>query len=348
MESVILECVPEKYEERKEENMPNEIIRFFDTNTSVNIFQNIKKYQHEEYQYLNLIQKILDHGVWEQGRNGRTKSVFGESMRFSLKGGQIPILTTKKTAWKTCLKELLWFIRGETDNRLLKEQGVHIWDANSTREFLDSRGLHLMREDLIGCGYGYQWRYFNANYNCLNGKRILDDDSYDIYKDRVEFKGIDQLQQIINILKDPAQRTSRRIIMTAWNPCQLDQMALPPCHILCQFNVHNGNQLSCALYQRSVDTILGLPFNIASYSFLTHLLAKHCGLDAYEFVHFMGNCHLYENALDACKLQITREPYPFPTVSIEQVRENINDYQVEDFKVHNYKSHEPIKVAMVA
>ncbi len=163
-----------------------------------------------------------------------------------------------------------------------------------------------------------------------------------------EDKGIDQLQQIIDALKDPKQRTSRRLIMTAWNPGQLDEMALPPCHILCQFNVHDGNKLSCSMYQRSNDFFLGNPFNIASYSFLTHLLAKHCGLEAYEFIHFIGNCHLYENAIDACKLQITREPYPFPTVSIKQVRENINDYQVEDFEIHNYKSHEAIKVAMVA
>ena len=315
---------------------------------SDNIFNNIQKYQHEEYQYLHLLEHILENGTWEEGRNGRTKSIFGASMRFSLKDGKIPILTTKKTAWKTCLKELLWFIRGETDNRLLKEQGVHIWDANSSREFLDSRGLTLTREDLIGPGYGYQWRNFNANYNCFTGKRLLDNDPKDVHKDRKEFKGVDQLQQIIDALKDPSQRTSRRLVMTAWNPCQLDQMALPPCHIFCQFNVHDGNKLSCSMYQRSADEFLGQPINIASYSFLTHLLAKHCGLEAYEFVYFIGNCHIYENAIDACKLQITREPFDFPFVSIKEVRENINDYQVEDFEIKNYKHHEAIKVAMIA
>jgi len=319
------------------------------TKVSDNIFANIQKFNHEEYQYLNLIKNILDNGTWEEGRNGKTKSIFGASMRFSLRDGKIPILTTKKTAWKTCLKELLWFIRGETDNTLLKEQGVHIWDANTTREFLDSRGLTSTRDDLIGPGYGYQWRYYNANYNCLTGKRLLDlDDPNDIHKNNKAFKGIDQLQQIIDALKDPKQRTSRRLIMTAWNPCQLDQMALPPCHILCQFNVHDGNKLSCAMTQRSADEFLGKPINIASYSFLTHLIAKHCGLQAYEFIYFIGNCHIYENAIDACKLQITREPYPFPTVSIKQVRENISDYQVEDFELHNYVSHEAIKVAMIA
>jgi len=303
--------------------------------TSDKIFANINKFQHEEYQYLNLIQNILENGFWEEGRNGKTKSIFGNTMRFSLKDGKIPILTTKKTAWKTCLKELLWFIRGETDNKILKEQGVHIWDANSSREFLDSRGLTNYDVDELGPIYGRQWRHFNAECG-LNGKRISGSE------------GVDQLQQIIDALKDPKQRTSRRLIMTAWNPYQLDKMALPPCHILCQFNVHDGNKLSCALYQRSADEFLGQPINIASYSFLTHLLAKHCGLQAYEFIYFIGNCHIYENAIDACKLQITRDPYPFPTVSIKQVRENISDYKVEDFEIHNYVSHEAIKVAMVA
>ena len=318
------------------------------TKVSDNIFNNIKKYQHEEYQYLNLLENILENGTWEEGRNGRTKSVFGASMRFSLKDGKIPILTTKKTAWKTCLKELLWFIRGETDNRLLKEQGVHIWDANGSREFLDSRGLTLYPVDILGPIYGAQWRFFNANYNCFTGKRLLDNDPNDVHKDTKAFKGVDQLQQIIDALKDPKQRTSRRLIMTAWNPKQNEKMALPPCHILCQFNVHDGNKLSCMMVQRSVDTVLGLPFNIASYSFLTHLLAKHCGLEAYEFVHFMGNCHLYDNAIEAANLQLTRKPYSFPTVSIKQVKDNINDYQVEDFEIHNYQSHDAIKVAMVA
>jgi thymidylate synthase len=258
-------------------------------------------------------------------------------MRFSLKDGKIPILTTKKTAWKTCLKELLWFIRGDTDNKLLQEQGVHIWDGNTSREFLDSRGLRHYREGLIGPGYGFQWRHFNGDYNTSTGG-VQDGGK----------RGIDQLRQIICALKDPAQRTSRRLIMTAWNPLQLDEMALPPCHILCQFNVHDGNKLSCSMYQRSCDFFLGIPFNIASYSLLTHLIAKHCGLEAYEFVHFMGNCHLYDNAIEAANLQITREPFPFPTVSIKQVRENINEYQIDDFILENYQSHEAIKVEMVA
>lgn len=310
------------------------------------IFKNMKL--HEEYQYIHLIENIIDNGTWEEGRNGRTKSVFGSSMRFSLADGKIPILTTKKTAWKTCLKELLWFIRGETDNKILKKQGVHIWDANGSREFLDSRGLHLYPEDMLGPIYGYQWRHYNANYNCFNGKRLFNEDEPDIFSNRKEVTGIDQLQQIIDALKDPAQRTSRRLIMTAWNPGQLNEMALPPCHVMCQFNVHDGNKLSCSMYQRSNDEACGTPFNIASYSFLTHLLAKHCGLEAYEFVYFKGNCHVYEEHVEGIKEQMGREPYPFPTVSIKQVRDNINDYQVEDFELHNYQHHPQIKFLMVA
>ncbi len=326
--------IKENLEEKQEDKQVNKI--------SNNIFANINNCKHEEYQYLHLLEHILENGTWEEGRNGKTKSVFGASMRFSLKDGKIPILTTKKTAWKTCLKELLWFIRGETDNKILKEQGVHIWDANGSREFLDSRGLTNYEADELGPIYGYQWRNFNGKWRC-NQEKIAD-----YHSAHPSSKGIDQLQQIINALKDPKQRTSRRLVMSAWNPCQLDQMALPPCHILCQFNVHDGNKLSCAMYQRSGDFPLGIPFNIASYSFLTHLIAKHCGLEAYEFVHFVGNCHIYEDHIEPMKEQITKQPFEFPSVYIKEVRENINDYQVDDFEIHNYKSHEAIKMKMVA
>jgi len=320
------------------------------TKISENIFNHVCNSNNEEIQYLNLLRYILHKGTWETGRNGRTKSIFGHSMRFSLENGRIPIITTKKTAWKTCLKELLWFIRGETDTQTLKDQGVHIWDANTTREFLDSRGLNSYREGLIGPGYGYQWRHFNEKYDTNSGKPVTNDDINDNNKNdnNKNDYDCDQLQQIIDSLKDPSKRTSRRLIMSAWNPCQLDDMALPPCHLLCQFNVHDGNKLSCALYQRSCDVFLGVPFNIASYAFLTHLLANHCGLEAYEFIHFMGNCHIYENAVDACKLQIERKPFPFPIISIEQIRDNIDDYQVEDFEIYNYEHHEQIKVDMIA
>jgi thymidylate synthase len=292
------------------------------------------EHEHEEYQYLNLLNDILEHGVMEKGRNGNTLSVFGSAMHFSLENGKIPILTSKKTAWKTCLKELLWFIRGDTNNEHLQRDGVHIWDGNGSREFLDSRGLSKNRVGDLGPIYGHQWRHFNADYQTC-------DTDY-------SGQGVDQLQEIIDTLKNPETRTSRRMIMTAWNPCKLNEMALPPCHILCQFNVTDGTKLSCSMTQRSNDECCGTPFNIASYSFLTHLLAKHCGLEAYEFIYFKGNCHIYEEHIEGAKLQLQREPYPFPNVSIQRVRENISDYQVEDFEVDNYQHHPPIKFQMVA
>ena len=300
------------------------------------------KEQHEELQYVQLVKKIIENGSWENTRNGKTLGIFGYTMRYSLKDGSIPIFTTKKTAWKTCLKELIWFIRGNTDNKILKDQGVHIWDANTTREFLDSRGLYHYPEDIIGPGYGFQWRHFNAKYVPENAGISNE------VPENSRGCGVDQLQQIIDALKVPSQRTSRRLIMTAWNPCQLDEMALPPCHILCQFNVHDGNKLSCALYQRSNDVSLGTSFNVASYSFLTHLIAKHCGLEAYEFIHFMGNCHIYEDHVNPMKQLFDRQPYPFPKVNIKCVRDNINDYDIDDFEVSGYTSHDVIKMSMVA
>jgi len=293
----------------------------------------------EEVQYLDLIREIMNDGFDECGRNGDTLSVFGRSMRFSLKDERIPILTTKKVSWKTCIKELLWFIRGETDAKKLQKDGVHIWDANTSRKFLDSRGLNLYPEGMCGPIYGYQWRNFGANYNCFSGKHITDDHPYN---------GVDQLQEIIDQLKNPETRNSRRLVMTAWNPKQNHQMALPPCHVLCQFNVHGGNKLSCSMYQRSVDVMVGCPFNVASYAFLTHLIAKHCGLEPHEFVYFMGNCHIYKENLEGAKMQVSRTSYEFPRLSIKQLRDNISDYQSDDFEVSNYKCNEAIKFNMVA
>ena len=288
----------------------------------------------EEQQYLNLIRDILSEGTLEQGRNGNTKCVFGAAMHFSLDHGAIPVLTTKRVAWKTCLKELLWFIKGDTNNEHLQEQGVTIWNGNASRDFLDSRGLAHLRENDLGPVYGHQWRHFNEKYTTC-------DENYD-------GKGVDQLEYIIKCLKDPAQRTSRRMIMSAWNPCQLDEMALPPCHILVQFNVTSGNKLSCCMFQRSADVALGVPFNIASYSFFTHLLAKHCDLEAHEFIYYLGNAHIYESHLDAIEEQLTRAPYKFPTVAVNIKRENINDYTIDDFELCDYKSHDVIKMKMVA
>ena len=294
--------------------------------------QTVKK--SEEYQYLDLISDILEEGSLEEGRNGLTKSIFGAAMHFSLENGTIPLLTTKRVAWKTCLKELLWFIRGDTNNENLQKEGVTIWNGNASREFLDSRGLTELRENDLGPVYGHQWRHFNAPYTTC-------DENY-------EGQGVDQLAQIIKCLKDPLQRTSRRMVMCAWNPCQLDEMALPPCHILAQFNVTAGNKLSCCMFQRSGDVGLGVPFNIASYSFLTHLVAKHCDLEPFEFIYYLGNCHIYDSHLNIIQEQVTKTPHEFPTLTINVKRENINDYILDDFEVRNYKHHEVIKMKMVA
>jgi thymidylate synthase len=290
---------------------------------------------HPEYQYLNLIKDILEKGSLEETRNGKTKSIFGYSMRFSLKDGELPLLTTKKVAWKTCFRELQWFIRGSTNNKELQDKNVHIWDGNSTREFLDSRGLHKNEVNDLGSIYGHQWRHFNAEY-------------VDCHTD-YSGKGIDQLNNVINDLKNPSTRSSRRHIITAWNPCQINEMALPPCHILMQFNVRDNKYLSCALMQRSGDVGLGIPFNIASYSFLTHIIAKHCDLIADEFIYFLGNAHIYEEHFEPIQEQLKREPFQFPKINISQKHDNIEDYTIDDIEwVEKYVSFDPIKMIMKA
>ena len=288
-----------------------------------------------EQQYLNLVKKIIKNGFSEKGRNGNTLSLIGEQMRFSLKDNKIPLTTTKKLAWRSCLKELLWFIKGDTSNETLQKQNVKIWNDNASREFLDSRGLSHLAENDLGPVYGHQWRFYNAKY--FNS--ITD----------YENKGIDQLQNIIDGINDSKNSgiSSRRLILNAWNPQQINEMALPPCHVLSQFFVQD-DKLSCALYQRSGDVGLGIPFNIASYSFLTHLLAKHCDLEANEFIHFIGNAHIYEDHINVLSEQTKREPYKEPTIEISEKRDNINDYIFKDFKIHNYKHDEPIKMDMRA
>lgn len=288
----------------------------------------------QETQYLNLIREIIHTGSFEKSRNGNTYTKFGYHMRFSLRNGMIPILTTKKMAWKSCFEELFWFIRGSTSSIELQKRGVNIWNGNGTREFLNSRGLYHLEEGDLGPIYGHQWRHFNAEYTnstmCYKGE------------------GIDQLKYIIDELSNPETRTSRRLIMTAWNPCQINQMALPPCHVMAQFHVRDNQYLSCALFQRSGDVGLGIPFNIASYALLTHILAKHCGLEAEEFVHFLGNCHIYEEHMEALKSQITLEPMIFPRININK-RDAIEDYNLDDIEwVTPYHCHPPIKMGMKA
>ncbi len=287
---------------------------------------------HEEFQYLELISDILKEGEIVNGRNGLTKTIFGSAMHFSLENNTIPILTTKKVAWKTCLRELFWFIKGSTSNLELQSKNVKIWNGNASRDFLDSRGLQNLKENDLGPVYGHQWRFFNAPYTTC--------------EENYNGKGKDQLQYIIDNLKHPTNRYSRRLLMSAWNPCQIDEMALPPCHVLVQFNVLGTNKLSCSLYQRSGDVGLGVPFNIASYSFLTHLIAKHCGLVATEFCYYLGNTHIYSDHLESLEMQTKRVPYLFPKLEITCVKENIEDYDENDFKLSDYVFHPTIKMEM--
>ena len=288
---------------------------------------------HPEKQYLNLIKHIINNGSLTKSRNGNTINTIGTMSKYSLKNNTMPILTTKKVAWKTCLKELLWFISGNTNNKVLKNQNVKIWNGNSTREFLDSRGLNHYEVDELGPIYGYQWRNWNATYL---GKDV----NHRGY-------GFDQLDYIIQQLKHPTERFSRRLILSAWNVDQLNEMALPPCHVLSQFHVLDNDKLYCTLYQRSGDVGLGVPFNIASYAFLTHMVANVTGLQATELTHYIGNAHIYESHVDALKTQIEREPYDFPTLKLIS-KKNIDDFTVSDFDLENYRYFPTIKMDMIA
>jgi len=287
---------------------------------------------HPEKQYLCLVDRILRQGRLETGRNGNTRVLLGETLKFSLANNTLPLMTTKKLAWRACLKELLWFIKGDTNNLSLVNKNVHIWSDNGTREFLDSRGLYHRAEGDLGPIYGHQWRSFNAKYKTCH--------------EDYSGQGVDQLSNIVAALKDPEKRNSRRLIMSAWNPLQLDEMALPPCHVLSQFHVTHGNQLTCTMYQRSGDVGLGIPFNIASYSFLTHILAHHCGLVPKQLVHFIANAHIYSDHEEALRKQLDNYPRKFPTIYIKEKKEQIEGYGMNDINVINYNPYPVIKMKM--
>lgn len=296
-----------------------------------NIYQKNDEINNQENQYLNLLSKILEEGIKTESRNSTVYSTFGEKMEFNLQEG-FPLLTTKHVGWKTVLRELLWFVSGSTSNKKLNDMKVNIWNQNSSREFLDSRGLDYEVGDL-GPVYGFQWRHFGAEYKDYNTD----------YSN----EGVDQLKNVIDMISnDP---TSRRIIMNAWNPPDLDKMALPPCHVMCQFHVNiQENTLNCQLYQRSGDMFLGVPFNIASYSFLTHIIAKITGYKPGKFIHILGDTHIYESHIDAVKEQITHIPYDFPTLSISDELKNIDDIKEEYFTIENYNHYPKIKAPMIA
>ena len=258
------------------------------------------------HQYLQLLQHVIDKGVSKEDRTGTgTRSCFGYQMRFNLEEG-FPLVTTKKLHLKSIIYELLWFLRGETNIKYLKEHGVSIWD-----EWADENGE-------LGPVYGKQWRSWEG----------------------ADGKVVDQITELISqIKKNP---DSRRLIISAWNVADLPDMALMPCHTIFQFYVADG-KLSCQLYQRSADVFLGVPFNIASYALLTLMVAQVCGLKPGDFVHTFGDVHLYNNHIEQANLQLTRDPFPLPVIKLNPEVKNIFDFKFEDFTLEQYQHHPPIK-----
>ncbi|KAI2497818.1 Thymidylate synthase [Fragilaria crotonensis] len=286
----------------------------------------------EEMQYLDLCRDIIENGVHRGDRTGTgTLSKFGTQMRFSLRDGTLPLLTTKRTFWRGVAEELLWFISGNTNGNDLSDKGIHIWDGNGSREFLDQRGLSHRDVGDLGPVYGFQWRHFGAKY-------------VDMHTDYTG-QGVDQLADCIWKIRNAPE--DRRIIMSAWNPADLNEMALPPCHMFCQFYVANG-ELSCQMYQRSADMGLGVPFNIASYSLLTHMMAHVCGLAPGDFIHTIGDAHVYLNHVDALQEQLKRAPRAFPKLIIhnKDSETDIDGFVFDDFEVVGYKPHGTIKMKM--
>ncbi|OTA65760.1 thymidylate synthase [Hypoxylon sp. EC38] len=306
--------------------------------------------QHEEYQYLDLVREILDHGERRPDRTGTgTYSIFApRPLKFSLnENGKpiLPLLTTKRVFLRAVIAELLWFIEGNTSSSSLSEQDVKIWDGNGSREFLDNLGLTEREVGDLGPVYGFQWRHFGAEY--VDAKTDYTGQGYD------------QLADVIHKLRNNPY--DRRMILSAWNPKDLKKMVLPPCHMFAQFYVSfprqseesNGDQskpkghLHCQLYQRSCDMGLGVPFNIASYALLTHMLAHVCDLVPGSLTHVMGDAHVYVDHVDALKVQLEREPRPFPELQLTPENgDSIDGWKVEDIKVLNYEPHKTIPMKM--
>lgn len=285
---------------------------------------------HPERQYLGLIEDILRRGARRPDRTGvGTLSVFGASMRFSLRRGTVPLLTTKRVFWRGVVEELLWMIRGCTDSCALAERGVHIWDGNGSRAFLDSLGFADREEGDLGPVYGFQWRHAGAEYRTK--------------RDDYSGEGVDQLADLVARIRSSPH--DRRLLLCAWNPPDLCRMALPPCHVLAQFYVCDG-ELSCQMYQRSADVGLGVPFNIASYALLTHMVAHVTGLKAGELVHVIGDAHIYLNHVDALREQLQREPMPFPTLRLADEVTEIDDFVPEAISLEGYRCHGPIAMPM--
>ncbi|KAF7597185.1 Thymidylate synthase [Aspergillus hancockii] len=307
---------------------------------------------HEEYQYLDLVREILDHGERRPDRTGTgTLSIFApRPLKFRLNDNGrpiLPLLTTKRVFTRAVITELLWFIQGNTSSQALSDVGVKIWDGNGSREFLDNLGLTHREEGDLGPVYGFQWRHFGADY-------------VDAKTDYTG-QGVDQLAHIIHKLRtDPYDR---RLILSAWNPKDMPSMVLPPCHMFAQFYVSFPAQgqtegedstqskpkghLHCQLYQRSCDMGLGVPFNIASYALLTHMLAHVCDLVPGSLTHVMGDAHVYRDHVDALQTQLEREPRAFPELEITRSRGgSIDGWKVEDFVIKGYDPHKSIAMKM--
>lgn len=282
----------------------------------------------EENQYLDCIQNILKYGNKRLDRTGiGTLSLFGMNMRWNLRNNTFPLLTTKKMFWRGIVEELLWFISGSTNSKELEKKGITIWKDHSSREYLDSLGFYDREEGDLGPVYGFQWRHYGEKYIDMN----------------IRYQGLDQLLNVIEKIK--TNPNDRRIVLCAWNPLDIDKMALPPCHCLVQFYVAN-NELYSQMYQRSADIGLGVPFNIASYSLLTCIIAHLTNLKPAEFIHVMGDVHIYLNQVDQLKQQIQRKPFEFPKLEIITKKENLEDFKFEDFKLLNYKHHGKINMDM--
>lgn len=297
------------------------------SNTKIEI-ETTSAINNEENEYLTLVKRIIKSGNLKSDRTGvGTRSLFATQMRFSLRNGQIPLLTTKRIFWRAVCEELFWFIRGSTNANELSNIGIHIWDKNANNQKSNIDGD-------LGPVYGFQWRHWGAEYIDVNTK----------------YEGIDQLQMVIDKLRN--NPNDRRILMTAWNPTDIPKMALPPCHCLVQFYVSNDDELSCQLYQRSGDMGLGVPFNIASYSLLTHMLAHVCNLRPGEFIHTIGDAHVYLNHVDALLKQCERSTRVFPKLRIKVDAENverlsnIENFKFSDFELLNYNPHSSIKMDM--
>jgi len=296
-----------------------------------NIYHKTKQINMEEYQYLRLIKNVIQNGTSKSDRTGiGTMSMFGTQMRFNLENNTFPLLTTKRVFIRGIIEELLWFIKGSTDSNKLSEKKVKIWEPNGSREFLDSLGFTDRAVGDLGPIYGFQWRHWGAEYVDKNTD----------YSGR----GFDQLQNVIDeIKKNP---NSRRLIISGWNVSDIPKMALPPCHVICQFYIV-GDKISAQLYQRSGDIGLGVPFNIASYALLLIMVGYVTGYKPFEFVYTLGDAHIYNNHIEALKNQIYRIPRDFPKLTIGRKIEDINDFKFEDFNITGYEPCKAIKMEMV-